>query len=102
MEEFDIKKILKKFNIKPCHVNLTNTEFSKIRIACSAHSSEPNLKLSCDLKQENVNTFTLKITRTSSDDNGLGMTDVGQNLKRMYCVLIILYYFNNHKLFVFC
>lgn len=67
-----MEKILKNFNIKPCRVNLTKMEFSKIRIACSAHSSDRNEKLSCDLSQENTNTFSLKITRSTCDRNPIG------------------------------
>lgn len=51
--------ILKKFNIKPCRVNLTKMEFSKIKIKCTANLSEPEVKLLCDLKQTNLNHFHL-------------------------------------------
>lgn len=70
-------KLLQKFNIKPCQVNLTKMEFSKIRIGCSVKSSEPNVKLVCDLKQKNANTFTLKITRKTCADNGSGPGLIG-------------------------
>lgn len=77
-------------------------EYSKIRITCSAYSSEPEVKLLCDLKQENVNTFTLKITEAARDRNELKMSDVLQNPMRMYFVLIIIYQFNGHKSLGLC
>lgn len=59
---------LKQFGIKPCSVNLNRTVFSKIRIRCSAKSSEENVKLLCDLKQLDSNTFTIKLKRKIIDD----------------------------------
>lgn len=69
-EKDRIERFLKEFNIKPCKVKVTNMNFSKIGISCSATSSEPNVQLSCDLKQKNANTFSLKITRTMRNDAG--------------------------------
>lgn len=73
MEKDSIEMFLEKFNIKSCRVNLTNMDFSKIRYGCTVKSSEPNVKLSCDLGQKNINTVTLKITRLTCGDTGSGM-----------------------------
>lgn len=56
------------FQLKPCTVNLPITTFSKIRMKCSAYSTETNVILSCHLKQEDTNTFTLRIKRKENDD----------------------------------
>lgn len=60
--------ILKTFGIEQCSVNLNKTNFSKIRMKCVAESTEKNVKLLCDLKQVDINTFSIKITRKLTDD----------------------------------
>lgn len=60
--------ILKTFGIEKCSVNLKKTNFSKIRMKCVAESTEKNVKLLCDLKQVDINTFSIKITRKLTDD----------------------------------
>lgn len=62
------EKLIKQFNIKPSVVNLDETHFSKIGIKCSAKSNEKDVKLSCHLVQEGMNTFSLKIKRARCDD----------------------------------
>lgn len=66
---------LKEFQIKPCAVNLSRTTFSKIGITCSAYSSESIVKLVCHLKQEDVNTFSLRIKHKRSDDSDERLDD---------------------------
>lgn len=55
--------------MQPCRVNLVRANFSKIRIHCSAQSSEENVDLLCNLRQETANSFTLKIKRKLHDSN---------------------------------
>lgn len=64
------KRILSKYDIKPCLVKLTplNTvEFKKIKIKCKATSSDKNEKLLCDIGQQDGNTFSIKIKRLRAD-----------------------------------
>lgn len=55
--------------IRPCVVNLTRCNFSKIRIACTANVVETGEKLVCSLKQEQMNTFSIKIKRFHNENN---------------------------------
>lgn len=64
--------MLKQFGIKPCSVNLNKTVFSKIRITCSAESSEKHVKLLCDVKQVESNNFTIKIKQKIINDIDIG------------------------------
>lgn len=56
------EELLKKFNIKPCQVNLIRADFSKIRITCNAVTS-PGEKLSSEISQDGENNFTLRVKR---------------------------------------
>lgn len=58
---------LKEFNLKKCSVILPKLTFSKIRIVCTAISSTGE-KLFSDLKQTDMNTFSLKIKRKKYDN----------------------------------
>lgn len=62
-------EILEKFKIKPCRVLLENNSFSKMNIRCTAKSSEKNVELICSLKQEHMNTFSLRIKRKLCENN---------------------------------
>lgn len=70
-------------NIKPCRVNLIESNFSKIKIGCSAQLSELGVILECNLKQENVNTFTLQVKRKWNDDFHDGMPSTSNPSKRL-------------------
>lgn len=63
-KEKSIEKFDKNFN---CSVKLDRMIFKKIRIGCSAQSSEPGVNLSCVLKQVDVNTLSVKIKRKMCD-----------------------------------
>lgn len=58
------KDFLKKYN---CSVRLERMNFSKIRIGCSANTTEPGVNLACSLKQTGTNTFFLQIKRKGDD-----------------------------------
>lgn len=66
--------ILKNFKIKPISIKLDKLTFKKIRMRCTATSSEVNEKLTCDIKQELANTFSIKINRHKMD-SFLGIYD---------------------------
>lgn len=55
--------LLKQFNIKPCHVNLTQSKFSRIHLKCSATSSDERENLSFNFNQEDSNTISIKVKR---------------------------------------
>lgn len=55
--------------LKSCSVKLTRQEYSKIRIECSATSSEKGVDLKCHLKQIGTNTFSITIKRKQNDDS---------------------------------
>lgn len=55
--------------LKSCSVRLTRQEYSKIRIKCSATSSEKGVDLKCHLKQIETNTFSITIKRKQNDDS---------------------------------
>lgn len=65
------EELLKKFNIKPCQVNLIRGDFSKIRITCDAVTSGE--KLNCKLSQDGEINFTLQVKRKRNmkDDSHL-------------------------------
>lgn len=58
--------ILKKFKIKPVSIKLDKVTFKKIRMRCTATSSDHE-KLTCIIKQEFANTFSIKINRLKMD-----------------------------------
>lgn len=60
-QNIKIEKILKQFKINPCLVKLDRVIFSKINIRCT------EVNLQCDMKQENRNTFSIKIKRKIND-----------------------------------
>lgn len=55
------------FQTKQCSVILVEPNFSKIRISCTAKSTEPGVKLSCYFHQEGLDTFSIKIKRRECD-----------------------------------
>lgn len=57
------KNSLKKFGIRECSVRLSRLSFSRIKIKCSAYSSEEGVQLKCNLTQEAANNFVLKVKR---------------------------------------
>lgn len=61
-------ELLKKFNVKPCQVNMTRTVYSKIGMTCSASSSDGS-PVSCKIVQDQSNTFTIKIKKLRNDDS---------------------------------
>lgn len=73
--------ILKKFGIKPCSINLEKSDFSKIKMTCSAESTEENIKLFCDINQTDSNTFSIKIKRKIIDKESDGGSS---NLKKRF------------------
>lgn len=58
---------LKEFSVKKCNVDLPKITFSKIRIACTVEDSTGKNLLS-DLKQVDMNTFSIKIKRKKYDN----------------------------------
>lgn len=82
------------------------TEFSKIRMGISVKSTEPGVELLWDLKQEESNTFSIKIKRrkcnepivdvspidvpTTSQPNSLN----GMNIQVGIITLIVVTYFD--------
>lgn len=60
--------LLKEYQMKSCTFILPRVTYSKIGIKCSAFSTESGVKLSCHLKQEDTNTFSLRIKRNKYDD----------------------------------
>lgn len=69
------KKLQKRYGIKPCSIVLNKNEFSKIRIRCTVNSSEKSQKLLCSLKQEDINTFSIKIRRKLME-----IADIGEDI----------------------
>ncbi|XP_031625310.1 uncharacterized protein LOC116341966 [Contarinia nasturtii] len=59
--------IVENFKIKPCEVRLERLFLSKIRIRCTATSSEKNDNLVCHIKQDEINTFSIRIKRKNVD-----------------------------------
>lgn len=59
--------LLKKFNIKPCYVDLSNSTFFKIKVSCS-FAPEDDVQLQSYLLQTSSNNFKLKISRTPFND----------------------------------
>lgn len=62
--EYKYKRVhIKMYNLKDCCVKLVRGNFSKIKIKCSAHTSEPDIDLKCNIIQDASNTFTVQIKR---------------------------------------
>lgn len=74
------KAILKKYGIKPCSIVLDNLTFSKIRIKCSAESSEKTDKFSCAVNRVSNNVFSIKIKRKFVD---ISIDDANENPRKL-------------------
>lgn len=55
--------IMDKDIVRNCSVKLYRQHFSKIRIKCTAESSEKNIKLVTAMKQTDTNTFLISVKR---------------------------------------
>lgn len=55
------------FGVKPCYVKLTSENFSQMKMKYSVTSTEQGV--SCQVTQENSNTFCVKIKRKCNNDN---------------------------------
>lgn len=63
MKAIKTEKMLKKYGIKPCNVNLKRYHFKKIRIHSSVtlNTGDAHVPLKCKIQQEDINTFSIKI-----------------------------------------
>lgn len=114
MDLHKYNSLFKKYKIKPCKVNLEKA-FARIRMTCSAESTESGEKMVCFLRQDKTNTnqFTIQIKRKkeirnisqlvsiqeepSSDLHGIDGPDtfftggIGKHL-RLFCTFLIKLY----------
>lgn len=74
--------LLHRFGIKPCFVNVVNETFSKIKIAYSVTTEEQGVKLVYDLKQENSNTFSMRVKRRKLDNSAENGMQTNRKNKR--------------------
>lgn len=73
-----LQELIRKFEIKPCKVVLSNGHFSKIKMGCTV-SDENRKTIPCVLRQTGLNTFSIKIKtkctkrRQSNETVGIAM-----------------------------
>lgn len=74
---------MKRHNIKPCYVDLTDSTVSKMKISCSAYLKDDNVQLTCNILQSSLNNFVIRIKRKHSRNKLTGVASDSNPAKKL-------------------